>query len=125
MLDDYLVFYIFSFLDFNNLVNFHLDLYFIKGIIYTKLNKYNLNKYWINGIYNNLYNLCFNCSNKLNCKYVTIICINCEVEIDDYFKFPEICLDCSKIKKLNNTMTSQLCIFCKNKRIHLITNKTN
>lgn len=125
MLDDYLIFYIFSFLDFNEIVNLNLNINLIKGIISTKLNKYNLNEYWINGIFNNLNNLCFNCSNKLNCKYVTIICINCEVELDNYFKFPEICLNCSKINNLKNTMISKCCIYCENNRIHLITNKPN
>ena len=116
-----LVFYILLFLNYEDISNLNLDYEFYKEYIKISTNKEN--EYWIKGIYNNSKSNCFNCSKFLGKKFTTIICINCELEIDKNFSFPMICFLCTHIHHVKNKMFSKECLCCKNRVVHLITDK--
>ena len=118
-----LVFYIFSFLNYEDISDLNLDYKFYKEYIKISTNKEN--EYWIKGIYNNSKSNCFNCSKFLGKKFTTVICMNCELDVSKYFSFPMICIFCIQIHYSKKKMFSKECICCSNRVVHLITNKFN
>ena len=118
-----LVFYIFSFLNYEDISDLNLNYEFYKEYIKIFTNK--VNEYWIKGIYNNNKSNCFNCSKFLGKKFTTIICIDCELDVNKYFSFPMICIFCTQISYIKKKMFSRECICCGSRVVHLITDKFN
>ena len=117
-----LVFLILSYLNYEDVCGINLDYELFEGYIKKVTNKNN--RCWMKGIYNNSKNTCFNCCKYLNKKFITIICMNCELDIDKNFSFPIICISCNQLNN-NRKMFSKECICCSNRVVHLITNKFN
>ena len=53
-----------------------------------------MNKIWYKGTYNNLYRGCFLCNTFLynEATYMMIICMKCELLVDNYCNYVEMCL---------------------------------
>ena len=117
-----LVFLILSYLNYGDILDIDIDYELFEGYI-QKVTKKN-NRYWINGIYNNNKNKCFNCYKYLDKKFITVICMNCELEINKNFSFPIICMSCIKSNN-KHQMFSKECMSCSNRVVHLITDKFN
>ena len=107
---------IFSFLDINKIKEIHIPIIYFKQYIQIRLN--NNSDIWINGIYNNLYDNCFLCKNKLPELYFMMICIKCEFTLDNLCVYPLYCSNCIKYKNIvRSKVLLKSCPLCNNSRM--------
>lgn len=86
---------ILSFIDNNQIRNMDLPYKY-----YSKYLKERLpikNELWYKGVYYNMKDKCFLCETPLKFyKRIMVICMNCDIAIDNYYYYPQVCIDCIK-----------------------------
>lgn len=118
-----LIFKILSYIEYDEFQNFKLQFKYYLGYFSSRFNE-KISAKWIYGIYKNYHNLCFNCYKPLESKFIIVLCMDCEVNIDNHFSFPITCTYCNQIKHIKkNIMFSSNCVNCEKKTVHLIGNK--
>lgn len=111
--------YILSFLEFNDFIKLNLPFLFFKKYIINRISIKKSDK-WIKGIYNNCYNNCFVCSYYTPLTYCMVICISCEILLDNICNYPMLCYNCNYNKEINRGKVLCLpCCCCENKCMHI------
>lgn len=114
-----MIVYVLSYLDNDVIKKIDIPYECYKKYVYLRTNNDN-SQDWYRGIYYNLYNKCFICKGPFDVLYITIICYNCELLLDDYFSYPTICTRCSNFKGLTRgKIFSRKCPGCNNSRMNL------
>jgi intein/homing endonuclease len=120
--------FILSYLDIDNIKKIDIPFEYFKKYLILRLenDKKDLkhNNSWYKGVYNNRYDKCFKCERYLlsNLLYIKVICNNCELDIDNIYKYPNICLDCvgpTNQRMIRGRIISSYCPSCIKKRLHL------
>lgn len=90
---------ILSFLNNSEIKKMNLPYEYYKHYLKNRLNV-NKPELWYRGCYNNLNHGCFLCNKELYTEVrMLVICFDCELLIDDYCNYPNVCLGCIKTKE--------------------------
>ena len=119
-----LVFKILSYIEYDTIKNLNFQFKYYSEYLKSRF-KTQISPKWIYGIYKNSNNVCFKCQKLLESKFIIVLCMNCEFNLDNYFSFPMTCVKCINFHKIKqNIMFISNCVNCKKKNtVHLITEK--
>tara|TARA_B100000886_G_scaffold71038_2_gene45215 strand:- start:33152 stop:33535 length:384 start_codon:yes stop_codon:yes gene_type:complete len=111
---------ILSFIDHNTVKKIDMPYSYYKEYLINRC-KYSKLEKWFTGVYNNLYDKCFTCNKELDSNlYVTIICMNCEILLDEYCTYPSVCIDCTNYKKISRgKIFTAVCPGCDSSRMNI------
>ena len=118
-LPDDLIANVFAYLRFEDIKMIGLDYNMFKKIIFHRTGKIYYEP-WFWGMYNNLYYRCYKCGDNIDFNlHVMIFCMKCELEYDDTFRYPIICINCVDSKVCRGKITCTKCPSCDDNRMHI------
>ncbi len=114
-----IVILILSYFSVEEIKHVHIPYQYYKQYLNTRVNI--KSERWVNGMYNNLHNKCFKCADDYGDSYFMVICMKCELLLNDYCNYPLICKPCvNNSKMVRGKVLCSTCPSCLDKKMHII-----